>query len=118
MIATTPQKLTAAETSRGVALERLIRVVQALQRERYGLLLDDLVAEVSEYMGRPWCHRTIRRDIQILTYVGLAEIIDCRCCWIGTGGFFEQPATAISLAADRAIHQQQAHWFQADPETR
>lgn len=102
---------TAAETSRGISLERLIRVAQALQSERFGLLLEDLVAEISGQMGHRWHKRTIYRDVQLLSLVGLAEYDDGRCSWIGTGGFFEQPATAFSLAYDHEARRKNPQWY-------
>lgn len=89
-----------AETVRGAALERLIRVAQALQRVRFGLTVEDLVGELEEVSGRRWSSRTVHRDLGLLQRVGVVEYRDGRARWVGEGGFFEQPATAWGLARD------------------
>lgn len=88
------------QTSRGIQLQRVIRVAQALQAVRFGLSLQELGEEVNGVTGHPWCARTIRRDVELLEFCGLVRFHDGRARWIGSGGFFEQPATAAGLARD------------------
>jgi predicted DNA-binding transcriptional regulator YafY len=100
--------LPSPESRRGRAMERLIRVAQALQATRFGLSVADLVEEVRGVSQYQWHERTVLRDVELLECCGLAALVDVpgatsylrRVRWIGRGGFFEQPATAAGLAAD------------------
>lgn len=95
-----------AKTRRGLALERLIRIAQALQRVRFGLTTHELLDEIRDVSDRRWSLRSVYRDLQVLERVGLVEIIvgnpniPTRVRWCGEGGFFEQSASAIGIASD------------------
>jgi hypothetical protein len=93
-------------TIRGQAIERLIRVAQALQRVRFGASLSSIRNEVNEEMGMSYSDRTFHRDLRLLEAVRLVQLTvgpfqPTTARWIGEGGFFEQPATAMRMAYDR-----------------
>ena len=52
-----------AETQRGIAFERIVRIAQTLRGLRYGLTIEEINREISNQTGHDWHARTTHRDL-------------------------------------------------------
>ena len=53
--------------------ERLLLIMELIAPLRRGASIDELLADVRDMTGTPYCHRTIYRDLQFLDRIGLVE---------------------------------------------
>lgn len=107
MIASLPHK---PQTKRGIAFERLFRIAEDLRGLRYGRTLQQLAGDISDATGHDWHVRTIRRDIELLEYLGLVTVDDDgRIRWTGPE-LMAMPADRVGRAKDAMSHLHQTHY--------
>ena len=59
--------------SRYRQFERLLLLMELLAPLRRGASIDELLADVRDMTGTPYCQRTVYRDLRFLCHVGLVE---------------------------------------------